>query len=249
MRTSLLALFFGATLLGAPAHAQFLFGGLRAGGTMSSLSGVEDLGPNVSDIKARTMPSGGLFLEYRFENRISASVDILFSERGSQYTASDTLLGSDGNPSVVQNWANTQTLQYFDVPIVVNYHFMKPESKLDAYAGLGLMGSARFNTRLKTEYTGTAFGSDSTLQAYAVGSNNSTFFNTVDYSLLASAGASYQLSSRLKVGLDLRYAFGILDLRENKVVNLNTNITTNTPIRNTSLVAFLSVHYRLWDGN
>jgi len=242
MKKSLLLLCLTALGVGNVFAQGFTFG-VRGSYTLANMSGLES---NVSNGKKEggvNGTGGGVFIKYAVNNKFSVSFDVINNVRGGKYSTSDSL----PSLSVTKNYR--QDFRYFEMPLMLNYHILGDSSLLNPYVGLGISGMAAHYTSLLTSSstTGKINGRDTSFSS-EIRTNNTTSYNKVDFSLVAGAGVSYCLLNKYYIGLDARYNFGLVDLRENPAVYLNTETIQPKPVKNNAISIFLTIGMKLWDG-
>jgi hypothetical protein len=241
----LATLFLG--IAGITASAQGFIFGARGSYTLGNTSGLEKTVYNGSKDGGMSGINGGAFIKYTINKHFSVNLDILHSLRGGKYSNTDTL--SNG---LISKDSYQQDFQYFEIPLMFSYHLLGDDSKINPYVGIGITGMAAHYTSLKTtnDISGKLNNRDTSF-SYTSRLNNSIAYNKVDYGVVLGAGVSYQINSKWYASIDARYTKGLVDLRENKIVNKTVtedNSNTPSPVRNTAIAVFFSVGMQLWDG-
>lgn len=233
--------FLLAVLFTHAAFSQDLWIGGKGSFTLSNMTGLDTYKPNSVSEGGLSAPGGGLFMNYRFKENWSISFDIANVIRGAKFYYIDSI---GGGSFISENY--TQRFRSFEFPLAVNYHIFKTDSKMDPYVGIGLYGLAHHYTKQDIEYVSsikTADGFETTTTNVSI--DNTTFFNKIDYGMVAGAGFAYKVTDKIKVGIDARYYLGLIDSRENIVVYKDQTLTPPSAIRHNALNLSLSVFYNL----
>lgn len=243
MKKSLLLLCLTALGVGNVSAQGFTFG-VRGSYTMANMSGLETNVAGGEKEGGTNGTGGGIFIKYAVNNKLSVSFDVLNNVRGGKYSTSDTLASG---LRVSKNYR--QDFRYFEMPLMINYHILGDSSNLNPYVGLGISGMAAHYTSLltNTSSNGLLNGRDTSFSS-ELRTNNTTSYNKVDFSVVAGAGVSYCIQNKYYIGLDARYNFGLVDLRENPAVYLNSGTIEPKPVKNSAISIFLTLGMKLWDG-
>ena len=177
------------------ANAQGITFGVKAGGTLSSITRKND-----DTNKNKFGGHGGVFANFGINDMFSVQPELLYSMKGNK------IEGSSTNNGVTTTVKGTQDLNYIDVPVMIKVSTGDNNSGLFFEAGpqVGFL----INAKVENERTVTSGGN--TVSSKASGDNKSAF-NTVDFGY--AAGLGYQAESGPLVGL--RYNGGLTDLYKN----------------------------------
>lgn len=201
MKKILLSL--GILASAAAAQAQSVTFGVKAGGTLSSITQKDNDNNNY-----KFGGHGGVFANFGINDMFSVQPEVLYSMKGNKQETSGTLGGTTYKTD------HMQTLNYIDVPVMVKVSTGDDNSGLFFEAGpqVGFLLSAKdkYDTSSTTGSTTTATSGDT---------DNKDTFNTVDFGY--AVGLGYQASSGPLVGL--RYNGGLTDISKGTALNADHN--------------------------
>jgi outer membrane protein W len=236
----LLLLFIGSVFV-LTAQAQDLFVGAKGSYVLSSMTGLETNYLKSTNEGGNSGIGGGLFLNYQINDNLSFSLDFTNNVRGAKYQRIDSLGGG-----ATQTYNFYQKFRAFDFPLTLNYHFLKFNNKIDPYVSLGLAGAAFHYTNLETEIT-TNFkvGERDSSIVSTIKTDNTTTYNKIDYNAVGGIGCNYHINSKIRAGIEVRYFYGLLDIRENKVVFKDEALEVPKSIKNNALNVSLGIAYNI----
>jgi outer membrane protein W len=236
----LLLLFIGSVFV-LTTQAQDLFVGAKGSYVLSSMTGLETNYLKSTNEGGNSGIGGGLFLNYQINDNLSFSLDFTNNVRGAKYQRIDSLGGG-----ATQTYNFYQKFKAFDFPLTLNYHFLKFNNKIDPYVSLGLAGAAFHYTNLETEIT-TNFkvGERDSSIVSTIKTDNTTTYNKIDYNAVGGIGCNYHINSKIRAGIEVRYFYGLLDIRENKVVFKDEALEVPKSIKNNALNVSLGIAYNI----
>lgn len=218
-------------------NAQSFTGGAKLGVNMSNLSGVKDAKKGIDKAKQKISPAAGLFMKYDINKKSAFSMEILYSPKGATYEG--TVTDSSGSHSGTSTYKYNDVINYLEIPLLFHYKFLGSESKFKPFATIGLAAAIRYNAETTLDYTfkGKVGGVDTTITTSPKIYNYYSRSN-VDYGVVGGLGFVYDISSKLNIGLDARYTYGLVDMRETKIVDLAQ--------KNSTISVWLNIGYKLW---
>ena len=220
--------------------AQTFEGGVMGGANLSNLSGVKDATKGIENATSSTGLAQGIFMRYDANAKWAVSFAVLNSPKGAKYTGKVSVTDTLNKVTGESTYNYVDAINYFELPLLVHYKFASAESKLKPYVSLGFSSAIRYNAKTTVDYsfTGTKAGKDSTYTS-SIELGNYYSRSNIDYSLVGGAGLTYDITSKFILGLDARYSFGLVDLRENKIADLSQ--------KNSTISVFLTLGYRFWN--
>ena len=236
----LLLLFIGSVFV-FNTQAQDLFVGAKGSYVLSSMTGLETNYLKSTNEGGNSGIGGGLFLNYQINDNLSFSLDFTNNVRGAKYQRIDSLGGG-----ATQTYKYFQKFRAFDFPLTLNYHFLKFNNKIDPYVSLGLAGAAFHYTNLETDIT-TNFkvGERDSSITNSLRTDNTTTYNKIDYNAVGGIGCNYHINSKIRAGIEVRYFYGLLDIRENKVVFKDEALEVPKSIKNNAINVSLGIAYNI----
>jgi outer membrane protein W len=236
----LLLIFIGSIFV-LNAQSQDLYVGAKGSYVLSSMTGLETNYLKSTNEGGNSGIGGGLFLNYQINDNLSFSLDFTNNVRGAKYQRIDSLGGG-----ATQTYNFYQKFRAFDFPLTLNYHFLKFNNKIDPYVSLGLAGAAFHYTNLETEIT-TNFkvGERDSSIVSTIKTDNTTTYNKIDYNAVGGIGCNYHINSKIRAGIEVRYFYGLLDIRENKVVFKDEALEVPKSIKNNALNVSLGIAYNI----
>ena len=234
-------LFFIGSILVLNIQAQDLYVGAKGSYVLSSMTGLETNYLRSTNEGGNSGIGGGLFLNYKINDNLSFSLDFTNNVRGAKYQRMDSLSGGS-----TQTYKYFQKFRAFDFPLTLNYHFLKFNNKIDPYVSLGLAGAAFHYTSLETDIT-TNFkvGNRDSSISNSLRTDNTTTYNKIDYNAVGGIGCNYHINSKIRAGIEVRYFYGLLDVRENKVVFKDETLEVPKSIRNNAINVSLGIAYNI----
>jgi opacity protein-like surface antigen len=231
----MIAAFTMAAAFGA--QAQVLSGSVIGGFNMSNISGISISNQGINKSTSRSSVGGGISFRYDTENKWAVSLGLIYSPKGADY--SGTVNDSTSEHVGTSTFSYQDVTNYLDIPLLVHYNFMSSTSKFRPYATLGIYTGIRLNGKTTLDYSfkGKINGMDSSYKS-SPEIRNYYDRNNVDYGVVAGAGLNYDITSKLMIGVDVRYNAGLVDIREIKLAN--------TSQKNSNINVLLSVGYKLW---
>lgn len=222
------------------ANAQVLTGSVIGGLNMSNISGISIPNKGIDKSTARTSLGGGISFRYDTETKWAVSMGLIYSPKGADYAG--TVNDSSASVSGKSTYSYQDVTNYLDIPLLLHYNFMSNTSKFRPYATLGIYTGIRLTGKTTLDYTfeGKINGADS---SYSSSPEIRNYYdrNNVDYGVVAGAGFNFDITSKLMLGVDLRYNAGLVDVREVKL--------PNTSQKNSNINVLVSIGYKLWNDS
>lgn len=192
--------FLFVLFLGTAVFAQNTSIGLRAGLNIANISHSGGSANHKSLIGANF----GAFINRSIHPNWGITGELNFTMRGWQ----DEVLGKDLNTRI----------NYLEVPIYINYFFLKQDSKIRPKLFAGGYGSYLMTASFD-------------------GVDTKQFYENIDYGLLLGGGLHYSLGGGTWLIFDVRYGLGLADITKAtsdiKNRNLSFNIGYSFPLGNT----------------
>ncbi len=171
---------------------------------------------------------GGLFLLYRFTNRISAGIEGLFFQYKYTYSNLYTWADSEEGSTFTLEQNHSNRLHYFEIPALVRYDInirkFTPYIQGGVYTGFLQSGIAQTRS---TQSSGQVFPSSPTLNPPTETNDR---FTKVSFGVIGGAGVSY-FAGKVMLSLGGNVRYGILPPTGN-LYRYNDQASTSTAYLN-----------------
>jgi hypothetical protein len=191
----------------------------------STLRGYEDFSP-----ESKILPNAGIGVMVKGEKNWTFGADVLYSQRGLIYT----ITKEDSNKTVKETEKYDELLSYLEIPIQFNYNFGDDSSAFRPRVSFGPTLNVRFKstqdlTYQKTLIRAASQQSDSVLDPQVATYDLTSKYTPIDYGVFIGGGLSYKINDKMVATIDLRFHWGLMDIREQlsesstRKANLNYN--------------------------
>ena len=185
--------------------------GLKGGLNLSNIA-LQNETSTSSESITKAGSATGLLVNYGFNDRFSAQVELLYAQKGANYNYS----------FLATTYDRKVKLNYFEIPILIRYSY-GDENKIQLFANAGPYIAFRLKAVSELTTTTTILGTTSVR-------NSSIDFtdqvHNTDIGLTGGIGVNYALELG-KLFAEIRYGYGL--------TNVNKSVTNNVTEHNSNL--------------
>ncbi|MCC6252849.1 MAG: PorT family protein [Bacteroidia bacterium] len=208
--------------------AQSVSVGITGGGNYSKLLGIDSA-------KFKTGASAGLSVLFQSPGKISTSVDVIYTQRGTTYERNF----KDTAKQQTEKYQYDMSFNYIEIPVLVRYNFLPDSSSFKAMVFAGPSLNVRYNAKNSLKYTKVISYGDSSVTVNHEGKQDLAYIYTpLDYGIVGGFGLSYEINDKLSAGFDFRASYGLLDIREYLS-------KSSKAVRNNNYSVMVAVRYKL----